>query len=396
VAIDFQQVRDQANKLAETAPGRAAQLSELRRTARELLVDADQVRAGLQEKVARAARLNPNLICAVPAAEPIHASYPLPPPPERATIIAADGSQIYLDRHSAVEYALVNVGAIWMERGSSEPPRWEIQSKLLYDEQLYTENGRITERLVALMRDLEERNLLARLAANLEPPVITITDGPLEVWGAREGSGIEREIGRVFEEYLASLKRLHTLGVSTAGYVDKPGSDLIIRLLEIHALDEKDLRMAGRDFRPLQGIIDAGLLGEILGPYERSAIFRIQSVTAAKYTEELALHFFYLNLGQSPSGKPFIARVEIPAWVAEDGGMVSNLHALLVEQSKSLGARPYPYLLHRSHETALVTRDEKEQIDAMIAMELHRMVAPPGDPSNKSAAKAVSGRRRYG
>ncbi len=396
MSVDYQQVREQANKLAESAPGRMAQLAEIRRAAHALLADAQKDQAQLAEKVGRAAKINPNLICAVPAKEPIRSTSPLPPTPERATIIAADGSQIFLDRHSAVDYCLVNVGAIWMVRGSGAPPQLSVRSKLLYDEQLYTENGRITERLVSLMRDMEERELLAELAADLEPPVVTLTDGPLELWGAREGMGIERVIESVFQKYLDALKKLHSLGVSTAGYVDKPGSDLIVRLLEVHSLEEKDLRQAGKAYRPLRGITDTDLFKDILGPCERSAIFRMQSVTAAKYAGELALHFFYLNVGKTTSGESYLARVEIPAWVAEDAGMVADLHALLIEQNQILGARPYPYLLHRSHETALVTRDDKQQVDNMIALALRRNGVSPGDPSNKSSVKAVEGRTRRG
>ena len=111
---------------------------------------------------------------------------------------------------------------------------------------------------------------------------------------------------------------------------------------------------------------------------------------------ELALHFFYLNVGESNSGQPYIVRVEIPAWVAGDSDMVNNLHAVLIEQSRILGARPYPYLLHRAHETALVTREEKEQVDNMIALALHRSGVSPGNSSNKSTAKAAAGRTRYG
>lgn len=396
MSVDFQQVREQAKRLAETAPGRMAHLADLRQIAAGWLDEAKTDPAALREKVARAAGVNPNLVCAVPAREAIDLTVPLPPPPERATVIAADGSQINLDRHSALDYCLVNVGAIWMRRGSEAPPQFVVRSKLLYDEQLYTENGRITERLVALMRDVEERALLAELAAGLEPPVLTLTDGPLELWGAREGSGIEHVIGKVFDGYLEVLRKLHALGVSTAGYVDKPGSDLVVRLLEIHALPDTELKLAGKNFRPLLGVTDADLLGERLEPCERSAIFRMQSVTAGKYTDALALHFFYLNLGRTASGQPYLVRVEVPAWVAEDAAMVADLHAVLVEQSRTMGARPYPYLLHRSHETAVVTREEKEQVDTMIALELRRNGVSPGDASHKSIAKAGQGRTRLG
>ena len=35
-----------------------------------------------------------------------------------------------------------------------------------------------------------------------------------------------------FRDYLGALRQLHALGASTAGYIDKPRGDLLIRLLE--------------------------------------------------------------------------------------------------------------------------------------------------------------------
>ena len=45
---------------------------------------------------------------------------------------------------------------------------------------------------------------------------------------------------------------------------------------------------------------------------------------------------------------------------------------MLVHQCSMLGARPYPYALHRAHEIARVTPDEKEQLEMMIANELRK------------------------
>ena len=52
------------------------------------------------------------LRCAVPVDEALNSRHALPPMPEQVTLIAADGSQIFADRHAEVEYCLVNTGAI--------------------------------------------------------------------------------------------------------------------------------------------------------------------------------------------------------------------------------------------------------------------------------------------
>ena len=53
------------------------------------------------------------------------------------------------------------------------------------------------------------------------------------------------------------------MGAVTAGYVDKPASDLVVRMLELSALE--DLRQAGK-VRPWIGLSDAGLFRDQLGP----------------------------------------------------------------------------------------------------------------------------------
>jgi len=318
---------------------------------------------------------------------------PVPALPESVTIIAADGSQIKPDRHAAIDYCLVNVGAIQMGLNGAGPPATMVQSQLYFDEQIYTTSGRITERMVALMRDLRERVLLGELIQDVAPPIITLTDGPLELWVGREDGLEARDFEARFREYLGALRRLYQGGAATAGYVDRPRGDLVVRLLEIARLPQDQIDRVGRDYRPFLGVTDAHLFKDRLMPGERSAVFGIQSRNADQYTAELALHFFYLNVGRD-ADHPYPVRVEVPAWVADDEGMLDNLHAVLVQQCQILGTRTYPYLLHRSHEVAIVTQDEKEQVENMIALEMYRKGILVGDRSQKQAVKDLPGRKR--
>ena len=60
-----------------------------------------------------------------------------------------------------------------------------------------------------------------------------------------------------------------------------------------------------------------------------------------------------------------------------------------------LGSRPYPYLLHRAHETAVVTLEEKDQVTQMIALELCRRGLPQDEESQKQAMKELAKQTRY-
>jgi hypothetical protein len=124
----------------------------------------------------------------------------------------------------------------------------------------------------------------------------------------------------------------------------------------------------------------------------RSAIFGLQSSSRAHYTGDLALHFFYLNVGDEKH--PSLVRVELPKWVADDAEKLDLLHATLLEQCRILGARPYPYILHRAHEIAVVRFEEKKQVEAMLEMELRCTGGEVEEKSAKQSAKDLPGRTK--
>lgn len=391
MSLDFQQVQQQVHELGNAALTRQVLLRQRMAEAESLLAEHAQKIDALQSKVQRVVdHHDPSLRCAVPVSEPLDAHLPVPPLPEQATILAADGSQIFMDRHAQVEYSLVNVGAIRMQLHSNQPPTTHVVCHLYYHEQAES----MSEALLALDRDLRERKYLAELAAGATELVISFTDGPMELWGARgEGGEEAQKFKESQREYLEVLSRLHGLGVTTAGYVDKPGADLVVRLLEVARAAETDLDGI-RKYRPLRGIADRSLFRDRLAHGERSAIFALQSQSMQNYSGPLALHFFYLNVGLRPN-QTHIARVEIPAWVANSPQKLDSLHAVLIDQCRILGERPYPYLLHRAHETAVVTREDQDQVTQMIVLELQRREIAVEGQSFKQAAKDQPGRTRY-
>jgi hypothetical protein len=394
MTLDFQQVREQVAQIGANARQRADELQAKREKARRLLaVNARELDA-LRQKLEAALRYDPSLRCARPVADALDSHFPLPALPSQATLLAADGSQITPDRHAAVHYGLINVGAIQMRLGSPEPPRLTVRSTLLYDDQLYTPTGALSDDALALQRDLSERIALAELAGELPSPVITLTDGPVELWGAKDAGGDEgSEFQRSLLVYQEALRRLYHLGATTAGYVDKPGADLVVRLLEVAAVPEDGFKGL-KTYHPLRGIREEELFSTFLAPDERSAVFAMQSQSARLYHDELRLYFFYLNVGRQDQCR--LARVEIPAWVAEETGRLEALHAVLVQQCRALGERGYPYLLHRAHETAVVKMEEKEQVTQMIVQELLRKGVRVGSPSGKQGLKDLPGKKRYG
>ncbi len=391
--IDYQQIFVQIKEIGKNAKERRKKKEDAQASARELLAFYSSELDLLRSKVDLAKQADSNTRCALPINESLASSYPMPDSAIQATLIAADGSQINPDRHAAIQFCVVNVGAIQMKLNSGETPKIFTDTELLYGDDLLPNGYPMSDGLVALKRDLAERSKLDELSKDLQGSVVTFTDGPIELWGAKGEDANSYEA--IVQKYLGVLSRLQERGVITAGYVDKPSADLVVRLLEIASADNEQIQKI-REFHPLRGVSDRWLYGEhknpLLPPGHRSAVFGIQSTSEKKYTGILSLHFFYLNVGTE--GHPWPVRVEIPKWVADDNSKLDLLHGVLVEQCRMMGSKPYPYLLHRAHETAVVKMEEKQQIEQMLAMELRNQGEDMDDGSNKQSAKDLQGRTR--
>jgi hypothetical protein len=343
----------------------------------------------LGAKVESAKAADPNLRCARPLNEALNSHSPAPDPIKEATIIAADGSQIFPDRHSQVQYYLINVGALAMQVGSGKAPSLFTDTQLRFLDEL--DEPFLSESQVALQRDIGERKKLLEVSKNYSGVIIALTEGQLELWGASD-SEIAGEFEKNLQDYLNVLSELESQKIITSGYVDKPGANWEIHLLELTKAPDNELKNL-RKHHPLLGATDNWLFGQILGKHERSALFALQAKSAEKYKGSLSLHFFYLNVGDTKD--PIIIRVDVPFWVASDKTALDHLHAALIEQTEIMGNKPFPYLLHRAHEIAVVSHQEKEQIDQMLMIEIRNNSGEPGELSGKQSAKNLPGRTRY-
>ncbi len=385
--VNLLDIQRKLNDFSAQAQARKAKIASRQQEITDLIEGYADRLDELRARVNRAAEIVPNLRCAVPVDEPLDRAFALPSLPEVFTIIAADGSQINPSRHARVEFCVINVGVVKMVRGSGLAPEISTQSQLLdYDAVFLPGGGMISEGMVALKRDLREREALAELAGEVQPPAISMTDGPLELYHEPQETA---EFTRTLDRYLEVLAQLKNRGLMTLGYVDKPGSDLIGRMLELVQMSDEDLGAYHQRRRRFAGVSDIQLVANLLkNPGDRSALFAIYSQTALRFGRDLLPHFFYLNVGIS--GKPHLARVEVPGWVAADPDAVGLIQAVLTEQAGILGTRPYPYVLHRAHEVAVVTLPEHQHVEEMIVAEFERRGIPLDEKSYKQYHKDLS------
>lgn len=383
--VDYQQIRDQVRELGKNAPQRMAQLIEKFNQVSGLFELHHAELENITKRINLVLASNSEYRCAMPAEEDLHYVGPLPSSVPQATVLAVDGSQIMPSHHEAAEFAVINLGGIRYAPGAV--PSEITRSDLLFDDGLERASGLLSEEMISIMRDVRERQLLAELAAKEPYPVVALTDGILEIYREpRRDMEFERQV----EEYLDSLRRLAELRIAVAGYVDKTRADLVVRMLELMAGGEDTLEKQVRE-RPFRGVTDASLVRERLAPGDRSAVFGIQSRSSKEFTGELALHFFYLNVGTG--NQPVLARVEIPKWVVDSRELLDLVHWTIFAQCRLIGSKPYPYVLHRAHEIAVIGLAEKEQIAGMINIELMKRGITPGEKSQKQGLKDLEGRK---
>ena len=387
--IDYQQIYTRIKEIGVGARERRKTLEERRTKARDLLNAYASEFDLLRSKVDSAKAADANIRCALPLDESLASSYPPPDAVKEATLIAADGSQIVPDRHDALQYYVINVGAIAMQVGSGNTPEIFTDTELhMLDE---FEDTFFSDSQVALQRDVAERKKLLEVAQKYKGTIIALTEGQLELWGAVDSDN-SRDFEKSLHDYLDALKEMERQKVITSGYVDKPGANWVVRLLEIATIPQDELNNL-KKYHPLAGVTDLWLFNQILGKHERSAVFALQAKSVEKYKDSISIHFFYLNVGDEK--KPKIARVDVPLWVVRHKDALDNLHSALIDQSKIMSNAPFPYLLHRAHEIAVVTHREKEQVDQMLALAIRNNGGEVGEISGKQSAKNLPGKARY-
>lgn len=350
-------------------------------TARAILrgLEAD----ALRQKIDMVKERIPWLV-ARPLNEPPGSTFPAPPAPRDYTVIATDGSHIAPDRHSPVQFLVLNVGRVRIRYGAHPHAKMDSQGAFRFREEeitITTPDGRqhpIEGTILALEMALAELEALLDLAREVEPPALALRDGSLIFWP------LQSEDTAIQEYYLPRIRRVlrafHDMGIPLASYISYPGSRDVVNAVRVwlcghctranecgacqECRSEDALLCAW--LRPMR---DRWLLADLLRPGERTAIFESTSAVLNRYSEGSPvnhhIYFFYLHTG------PEIARVEAPAWVMTTPHYRDLVHALVVDQCQR-GAG-YPPALQEAHEQAVITVADRQMVNLLVEQELARL-----------------------
>jgi NurA domain len=318
--------------------------------------------------------------------EPLSTRISLKTPPTAHTVIATDGSQIAPNHHEIAYCYLINVGRVVLHYGQSLHPLLDSVPEAFYrPEDLYVSRqwGIRTEEWMGYRRTVSEAEALADLAVNnrLNPlkkavPILGMVDGSLIYWFLEGLPNDARD--RILPPILEAWNRMRLAGVPLIGYLSASRSSEAINFLRLQACPHPDPNclthcpsasigeVAGtidrapcQVFEPLR---DTLLWGTLLEPGQRGPLWRSSSSILNCYTEHHRVYFCYVNVGSE------IARIDLPAWVAEDSTLLDSALSLMLGQvQKGYG---YPVTLAEAHNQAVVRGGDRNRFFALLEQQM--------------------------
>jgi len=314
---------------------------------------------------------------------------------DRWRVLATDGSQIEVSRHEIASCYLVNVGEVTLDYGDEPGARLASAPNLYFDPTdlypIYGDEERAADgAIVGAVRDTQEFHRLAEMAAEADRPAVALVDGTLILWRDETNprglvnlapDDVKR---RRLDAMLELFEAGERAGVPVVGYVSSPGGSDVVNALKVlicpeHPVDCDRCPFTPNDKRPTQvddkpcdavlRIADATMFSRILAMGERSPLFWSGAPVLEAYGRH-RVAFCYLDAGAE------IARLEVPAYVAEDPALMRLAHWVALDQSRR--GHGYPVALAEAHEQAIVRWADREAFFRLVAQrfvrEGHRVV----------------------
>lgn len=269
-------------------------------------------------------------------------------------VLAVDGSQVYPDRHQGTSCFLVNIGSVILHYGNQMPKPVQFSSTPT----VFT--GDDTDDELSGGQDWvncrrQELELQTGLAKSIElktqmgdTPFAFLFDGSLIFWHLESKENNLKEL--FLNKYLSLLDQLYKNNILCAGYISLPKSKELVNLIRVELCKFK---LEGcKELEAVNHLVDASIARFFLQSQSRSIVFKSNAKIGASYAPHLVPHFFYIDVGAE------IARIEIPAWIAQDEQKITTVAQIILNQSiKGMG---YPVALAESHEQAVVKGPDRE------------------------------------
>jgi NurA domain len=367
----------------------------------QLLQQARQNQAVLMEQ--QRAWRDRLIFTAAQPLEPIDTQIDLTAAPPIHSVLATDGSQIAPSHHEIAYCYLVNTGRIALHYGQNRHPLLDSLPEVFYrPEDLFISRqwGIRTEEWMGYRRTVSEAAVLAELAAaelvknapliapdGSSSAALAMVDGSLIHWFLEPLPKDARD--RILPPILEAWDQLRSLRIPIVGYLSAARSGEALNFLRLqscpYAAPDCQTHCAGKTetspcqvFAPLR---DTALWGLLLEPGQRGAIWRSSAKILEEYGDH-TVHFCYVHVGAE------IARVEFPAWVAEDPELLDTALSLTLTQvQKGYG---YPVALAEAHNQAVVRGGDRARFFSLLEQQMIRAGLRNIGTSYKEARKRGS------
>jgi hypothetical protein len=331
--------------------------------------------------------------------EPLDTQIDLTPAPPIHTVLATDGSQIAPSHHEIAYCYLINVGRIALHYGQNRHPLLDNLPEVFYrPEDLYVSRqwGIRTEEWMGYRRTVSEAIVLSELAAAVieeshpttsTASTLAMVDGSLIHWFLEPLPADARD--RILPPILEAWEQLRSARIPLVGYISAARSGESLNFLRLHTCpflapdcmthcQGQTEQAPCQVFAPLR---DTALWGLVLQPGQRGAIWRSSAKILEAYGDH-AIHFCYVHMGSE------IARVEFPAWVANDRELLDTALSLTMTQvQKGYG---YPVALAEAHNQAVVRGGDRARFFALLEQQMIRAGLRNVGTSYKEARKRGS------
>lgn len=290
--------------------------------------------------------------------EKLDTIYRVNPQKNPYTVLASDGSQVYPDRHQGTSCFLVNIGTVELHYGSTTHKPVRLHSTpYIYPEEsdaLSDQEFAISADLVNCRREeLEFKDALReskRIKSQLPPghPFAFLFDGSLIFWHLESKDQAMKDY--FLNAYVALLHQFYQEQIVCAGYISLPKNKELVNLIRVELCNfvlEGCTQLSAVDH-----IIDTTVCQFFLEPYSRSTLFKSSAKISKYYPPHLMPYFFYLHVGHE------IARIEIPAWIAQKEQLIEMLCSIILDQT--IKGNGYPVALAESHEQAVIKGPDRD------------------------------------
>ncbi|MEH2315019.1 MAG: DNA double-strand break repair nuclease NurA [Nostoc sp.] len=304
--------------------------------------------------------------------EPLETCIDIPVPPKIHTVVATDGSQIAPNHHEIAYCYLLNIGRVVLHYGQNRHPLLDSLPEVFYrPEDLYMSRqwGIRTEEWMSFRRTASETTVLAELAcaAKGEAPALAMVDGSLIYWFLEQLPIDARD--RILPPILEAWQQMRDAQIPLMGYLSASRSIETMNFLRLLACphpvpDCKSYcpnqleKVACKVFEQLR---DTSIWATRLKPGQRSTLWRSNSPILELYGDQ-TIYFCYVHVGTE------IARIEVPAWVAENVTMLEQALGLMLAQvQKGYG---YPVAIAEAHNQAVVKGGDRARFFALLEQQM--------------------------